>query len=383
MSGRRLIVEADGGSRGNPGPAGYGALVRDAETGRLLAERAASVGRATNNVAEYGGLVAGLEAVLGIDPGASVEVRMDSKLVVEQMSGRWQIKHPDMKKLAVRARDLAQQIGEVRYTWIPRAQNSAADALANSAMDGRPVHRDLGSDVVELEDGGDAASPGAAQPAEPAAVTTTTTYLLRHGRTAHTPERRFSGSSDLDLSDLGRADAAAAARGMVGRGIEAIVASPLRRCRQTAQAVAEVLGLDVEVDRDLRELDFGGWEGMTGAEAMAANPLAFRRWRGSLDVRPPGGESIADVSARVARARARVLERHAGVTVLLVSHVTPIKLLLAAGLGVGDEIVHRVFLEAASLSTVSWGSDGSSSVRLVNDTSHLVTGHGGGGPRPA
>jgi broad specificity phosphatase PhoE/ribonuclease HI len=363
--GRKLIVEADGGSRGNPGPAGYGALVRDAETGRLLAERAESIGRATNNVAEYGGLVAGLQAALDLDASATVEVRMDSKLVVEQMSGRWQVKHPDMKKLAVQARDIARQLASVRYTWVPRAQNGAADALANSAMDGKPVRRDLAVEPVVVED-------DTAPTAEPAPVVTTVTHLLRHGRTEHTPERRFSGSSDLPLSELGRADAAAAAKHLAGRGIDVIVASPLQRTRQTAEAAAEVLGVPVEVDRDLRELDFGGWEGMTGEEARASSPLAFRRWWGAIDVRPPGGESVADVSARVARARARILERHAGKTVLLVSHVTPIKLLLAAGLGVGDEIVHRVFLEAASLSTVSWSSDGRTSVRLVNDTSHLA-----------
>ena len=360
---RRLVVEADGGSRGNPGPAGYGALVRDAETGRVLAERAESVGRATNNVAEYGGLVAGLQAALDIDPTASVEVRMDSKLVVEQMSGRWQIKHPDMKKLAVTARDLARQLGSVRYTWVPRAQNSAADALANSAMDGRPVRRDLATEPVVVEDD--------VQPAEPAPVVTTVTHLLRHGRTEHTPERRFSGSSDLPLSQLGEADAAAAARHLAARGIDVIVASPLQRTRQTAAAVAELLGVPVEVDRDLRELDFGGWEGLTGDEAQAKSPLAYRRWRESVDVRAPGGESVTDVAARVERARTRILERHAGKTVLVVSHVTPIKLLLAGGLGAGPEIVHRVFLEAASLSTVTWSSDGRTSVRLVNDTSHL------------
>jgi ribonuclease H / adenosylcobalamin/alpha-ribazole phosphatase len=132
---RRFIVEADGGSRGNPGPAGYGALVRDAETGRLLAERAASVGRATNNVAEYGGLVAGLQAALDLDPTADVEVRMDSKLVVEQMSGRWQVKHPAMKPLAQEAGTLAREFGSVRFGWIPRARNTRADTLANQAMD--------------------------------------------------------------------------------------------------------------------------------------------------------------------------------------------------------------------------------------------------------
>ncbi len=103
----RLIVEADGGSRGNPGPAAYGAVVKDAETGSVLDERADVIGVASNNVAEYRGLIAGLEAARAIDPDATVEVRMDSKLVVEQMSGRWQIKHPDMRLLAREARDVS------------------------------------------------------------------------------------------------------------------------------------------------------------------------------------------------------------------------------------------------------------------------------------
>ena len=132
---RRLVVEADGGSRGNPGPAGYGALVRDATTGEVLAEVSESIGRATNNVAEYSGLIAGLRAALAIARGADVEVRMDSKLVVEQMSGRWQIKHPDMRPLAAKARETARALGRVSYTWVPRSRNAHADRLANQAMD--------------------------------------------------------------------------------------------------------------------------------------------------------------------------------------------------------------------------------------------------------
>jgi ribonuclease H / adenosylcobalamin/alpha-ribazole phosphatase len=361
---RRLIVEADGGSRGNPGPAGYGALVRDADTGRVLAERAASVGRATNNVAEYGGLVAGLQAVLDLDPTARVEVRMDSKLVVEQMSGRWKIKHPDMQQLALQAQKIARQLADVRYTWVPRAQNGAADALANSAMDGKPVHRDPAAEAVVLEDD--------VQPtAEPAAVVTTMTHLLRHGQTEHTPERRYSGRNDLPLSRTGRAEAAAAAERAKALGVDVVVASPLRRTRETAEIVAGALGLPVVLDEDLVELDFGDLEGLTFDEARAKHPLAARRFTDDVTVAAPGGESIADVSARVARARRRILSQHAGHTVLVVSHVTPIKLLLTAGLGVGDEVVHRVFLEAASLCSVAWSSDGRSSVRLVNDTSHL------------
>ena len=360
---RRFVVEADGGSRGNPGPAGYGALVRDAETGRVLAERAASVGRATNNVAEYGGLVAGLQAALDLDPTAEVEVRMDSKLVVEQMSGRWKVKHPDMQQLALQAQRLARQLGGVRYTWVPRAQNSAADALANSAMDGKPVHRDVAAEPSVAGDD--------VQPAEPAPVVTTVTHLLRHGQTEHTPERRYSGRNELPLSRTGRAEAEAAAVRAELLGIDVVVSSPIRRTRETAEIVAASLGLPVELDDDLAELDFGDLEGLTLDEALAKHPLAVRRFVSDVTVKAPGGESIADVSARVARARRRLLDRHAGQTVLVVSHVTPIKLLLAAGLDVGEAVVHRVFLEAASLSTVAWSSDGRSSVRLVNDTAHL------------
>jgi probable phosphoglycerate mutase len=376
---RRFVVEADGGSRGNPGPAGYGALVRDADTGRVLAERAASVGRATNNVAEYGGLVAGLQAALDLDPSAEVEVRMDSKLVVEQMSGRWKVKHPDMQQLALQAQRLARQLGAVRYTWVPRAQNSAADALANSAMDGRPVHRDAAAEPVVLEDdiqptagGRSVRGDAATQPsAEPAPVVTTVTHLLRHGQTEHTPERRYSGRNDLPLSRTGRAEAEAAAARAGHLGVDAVVASPLRRTRETAEIVAASLGVPVELDDDLVELDFGDLEGLTLDEALTKHPLAVRRFTSDVTVKAPGGESIADVSARVARARRRILDRHAGRTVLVVSHVTPIKLFLAAGLDVGDEIVHRIFLDACCLSTVTWSSDGRASVRLVNDTAHL------------
>jgi probable phosphoglycerate mutase len=135
--------------------------------------------------------------------------------------------------------------------------------------------------------------------------------------------------------------------------------------------VAGALGLPVAYDDDLVELDFGDLEGLTLDEAMAKHPLATRRFMADVSVAAPGGESIAQVSARVARARARLLGRHAGRTVLVVSHVTPIKLFLTAALAAADSAVHRVFLEAASFCTVAWSSDGRASVRLVNDTAHL------------
>ena len=132
---RRLIIEADGGSRGNPGLAGYGAVVRDAATGEVLAEVHESIRHATNNVAEYRGLLAGLRAAAQVGPGADSEVRMDSKLVVEQMSGRWKIKHPDLRQLATQASQAARALGRVTYTWVPRERNTHADRLANQAMD--------------------------------------------------------------------------------------------------------------------------------------------------------------------------------------------------------------------------------------------------------
>ena len=128
----KVIVEADGGSRGNPGPAGYGAVVWSADRSAVLAEAKQAIGRATNNVAEYRGLIAGLEAAR--DAGATeADVRMDSKLVVEQMAGRWRVKHPDLAPLHRQAQQLAAGFDSVTYTWIPRAQNSHADALANAA----------------------------------------------------------------------------------------------------------------------------------------------------------------------------------------------------------------------------------------------------------
>jgi ribonuclease H / adenosylcobalamin/alpha-ribazole phosphatase len=289
---------------------------------------------------------------------------MDSKLVVEQMSGRWKVKHPDMQQLAMQAQRLARQLAAVRYTWVPRAQNGAADALANSAMDGRPVHRDAAAEPTVVEDD--------VQPtAEPAPVVTTVTHLLRHGQTEHTPERRYSGRNDLPLSRSGRAEAEAAAVRASSLGIDVVVSSPIRRTRETAEAVAAAVGVPVEFDEDLVELDFGDLEGLTSDEALAAHPLAVRRFMADVTVAAPGGESVADVSTRVARARRRILDRHAGKTVLVVTHVTPIKLFLAAGLEVGDAIVHRIFLDACCLSTVAWSSDGRASVRLVNDTSHV------------
>ncbi len=199
--------------------------------------------------------------------------------------------------------------------------------------------------------------------------------LLRHGETALTPEKRFSGSggADPELSDVGRRQAEQAADALVARGdIDVVVASPLARCRQTAEVAAGRLGLDVRVDDGLRETHFGAWEGLTFKEAGARYPDDLNAWLASPDAAPTGGgESFAEVAERVAEARDRLTVAYRGRTALLVSHVTPIKTLVRLALGAPAEAMFRMELAAASLTTVAYYADGNASVRCLNETAHL------------
>ncbi|MBO8193514.1 bifunctional RNase H/acid phosphatase [Streptomyces oryzae] len=386
---RTFVVEADGGSRGNPGPAGYGAVVRDAASGETLRETAEFIGQATNNVAEYRGLLAGLRAAYELDANAAVLVRMDSKLVVEQMSGRWKIKHPDMRPLALEAAAVFPP-DAVSYEWIPREQNKHADRLANEAMDAgkRGERWDAGASRAELDapaqpsagEPAAATEPGPTSPATrvgwgPDLGTPTTFVLLRHGETPLTPEKRFSGSggSDPELSAAGRRQAAAVAEALAARGtIQAVVSSPLRRCQETAATVAGRLGLSVHTDDGLRETDFGAWEGLTFAEVRERYPEDLDTWLASPSAHPTGGgESFAEVARRVAAARDKLLARFASRTVLLVTHVTPVKTLVRLALGAPPESLYRMELSAASLSAIAYYADGNASLRLLNDTGHL------------
>ncbi|MFF4057768.1 bifunctional RNase H/acid phosphatase [Streptomyces sp. NPDC001668] len=373
---REFIVEADGGSRGNPGPAGYGCVVLDAATGETLVETYEYLGVVTNNVAEYRGLLAGLRAARDLDPSARVHVRMDSKLVVEQMSGRWKIKHPDMKPLALEAGRVFPP-GQVTYEWIPREQNKRADRLANEAMDSEGS----ASSVRKLSDA-DAkadvraakavASPGWA-PADMGAPATF--VLLRHGETPLTPQKRFSGSGGTDpsLSEVGREQAERAAEALAGRGtIQHILASPLTRTRQTAAAVAERLGIEVTIEDGLIETDFGAWEGLTFGEVRERYPDDLTKWLADPEAEPTGGgESFAATATRIAATRDKLVAAYAGRTVLLVTHVTPIKTFVRLALGAPPESLFRMELSAASISAVAYYADGNASVRLLNDTSHL------------
>jgi broad specificity phosphatase PhoE/ribonuclease HI len=364
----RVVVEADGGARGNPGPAGWGAVVREAATGEILLERYGSLGVTTNNVAEYMGLIAGLRAAHEL--GAThVDVRMDSKLVIEQMSGRWQIKNPGLRPLAAEAATLVGRFAEVTFEWVPRDRNKAADALANRAMDeaaGKPV-----VDRIEPEP-----APRKVKRTwmPPSLDDATRLILVRHGETALTAQGRYSGRGDVPLSERGEAQAMAAAGRVAGiaRDVAAVATSPLSRCTRTAELIAaELGGVDVTVVADFIECDFGAWEGLTFAEAQERWPDVMDAWLDSTSVAPPGGESFDAVAARARKAMGTVLRAYPSSVVVVVSHVSPLKLILRDALAAGDAFLHRLFLDPAGVSTMDVWPDGNVAVRSVNETAHL------------
>jgi probable phosphoglycerate mutase len=361
----RLIVEADGGSRGNPGLAAYGALVRDAASGRVLAQRAAYLGEAvSNNVAEYSGLVAALKAAAAVAPEAPVEVRMDSKLVISQMSGAWKIKNPALRELAREAR-AALGGREVKWTWVPRERNQAADQLANEAMDSRGQIRrgpaasgeadaaaaGAGGEAAASSDGAVAdavrwaqAQPSGSQRHLGVEAPITTLILARHGMSADTGRDIFAGGSEPGppLSPAGRAQAAASARElrrMLDAGWfaleppSALLTSPLARARETAEAFGEVFGLTPEVDPGFAEEDFGQWDGLAKSEVERRWPGGPVAWSLDAAYRPAGGESRQDLGRRLRAAVERVVAARPGQTTLVATHAMATRAAIGVALG--------------------------------------------------
>jgi broad specificity phosphatase PhoE len=200
----------------------------------------------------------------------------------------------------------------------------------------------------------------------------TTTILLRHGDTRLSSEHRFSGMGDHPLSAIGTKQAqAAACRLATGAPIDAVISSPLQRAVATAAIAAAELGLTASVDDDLRETNFGAWDGLTLAEIQARWPVAAAAWRRDPQQAPPGGESFADTAHRVNRACDRLLRDHGGQTVLVVSHVTPIKILLCRALVVPLGTLYRLYLGSTSINEIQWHDRGFAAVHRVNDTCHL------------
>jgi ribonuclease H / adenosylcobalamin/alpha-ribazole phosphatase len=208
-------------------------------------------------------------------------------------------------------------------------------------------------------------------PWTPAQGEPTVTLLLRHGQTPMSVQKRYAGLSDVPLTEVGVQQAAAAGKRLASAGLTAIVTSPLARAVSTAAEVAAATGAPVEADEGLRETDFGAWDGLTFAEVRDRWPAELTAWLADPAVAPPGGESFADVSTRVEGALRRVLAGYQGRTVLIVSHVTPIKTLVAAALLAPPPALYRMHLDVAALCQVDWYADGPAVLRSFNDTSHL------------
>ena len=325
-SGRRLVVEADGGSRGNPGVAGYGALVRDPANGRVLVELAEPLGKASNNVAEYSGLLAGLRAVLALDPGATVRVKMDSKLVVEQMSGRWKIKHEAMRRLALEARDLCAEIseagGSVDFEWIPREKNKDADALSNDAMDGKSVHRIL---TNVAGDGSDADRESSSLPAQGDSEVASTPTSTR-------PLRLLLVQAPLDDAAVPRV--VTAVRRLVGPGTSVVGADDDLATRMAADLAA---ALEVEPHTA------GDWSGQAPGEG------ADDRVRTAYHSLTASGGTVVAVTSR-----------------------RGVLSVLADVLGTPVERFWAVATAPGSLTAVEVWEDGSASVAFTNRTDHLA-----------
>jgi probable phosphoglycerate mutase len=323
-----------------------------------------------------------------VAPDADVEVRMDSKLVVEQMSGTWKIRHPDMKPLALEAHRLeTSRPGGTTYTWVPREQNKHADRLANEALDGQrqgitwhtadaphaldvPAAPDTPAESAPDDSAIEEAQSTAPQGWSPPGGAVTTLLLVRHGATSLTAEKRFSGglaSSNPGLTEDGRAQVREVAEWLapVAEAVDVVVTSPVRRTRESAEIVAERFGVGLVEEPGLAEMEFGRWDGLTFAEVQERSPGEMDAWLGSLDAAAgASGESFRDVEKRVSDALDRLLETYAGKTVAVVSHVTPIKIVVARALEAPLSALFRMELSTASVSVVSFfGEPGEGGIR--------------------
>lgn len=367
-----LVLFADGASRGNPGPASLGAvLVRDGEE---IARIRKTLGIQTNNYAEYSAVIAGLEYVVEHGLEKDVLIRMDSKLVVEQLSGRWKIKHPDLMQLARVAQQLLRQLN-AKLEWIPREQNFLADEAANEALDG------FGSEPEVTDSTPLAATQPSSIRAKRVRTEPTVVWVVRHAHTSSTEAKLISGSSDNPgLSELGLSEATAAANAI--RDLAArfdlqlpklIAHSDMLRTSQTATAISKVLEAPLRPDARLREISFGDWETKTMSELEKASD-EVDRWRGSVTAKPPGGESVLELEARVLRSLSDLVQEHSGSSVAVVAHMMPLRSIAKKALGSSSESHWSLQFAPGSVSAFRFFGDELTEVFCLNSCEHLPRG---------
>ncbi|MDL4815406.1 histidine phosphatase family protein [Actinomadura opuntiae] len=373
--GRRIVVEVSGYTRAAEGAAGYGVAIVDEATGELMAEAAEGIGAATMAVAVYRGVCTGLLTATSTDTAAALEVRTDCRSVVEELTRRADTGDPSVQALRDEVMHAAASFGPggVVFSWVPRDRNERAVEMARLACDSndweRPWVRTATVEVPQAE-------PESQPPAEPLQalvppMPSTTLLLVRTAETLMSRERRFAGDQDGDLTDDGVAQARALASQLFIRGdVDVIACSDLRPATAMAQILAEVLGLAVVTVPDLREPGYGEWEGLTFTEVQAAWPDEVFQWTADPHTPPPGGESLAAAQARIEAAVDTLVERFPHRTIAVVTHVTPIKMVVRRALEAASVALHRMHLDAASLTEIDVHSEGAV-VRSLNDTRHL------------
>jgi probable phosphoglycerate mutase len=207
---------------------------------------------------------------------------------------------------------------------------------------------------------------------------TTRFILVRHGEASGNRELRYLGATDSPLTDRGHEQARQLALAVHTFAPTALYSSPLARARVTAQAIAATTGLPVNIEDDLREQSFGQWEMLTRAEVQAADRERLAAWESGADVAPPEGESLFQVRERLLGLTERLVARHPGATLALVSHVSPIKAIVCSALELPPAGAMRMWLDPASICVVDWrsttdGPDGSlvGILRVFNAIAHL------------
>ena len=364
-----LVLFADGASRGNPGPASLGAvLVRGGEE---IARISRPLGVRTNNYAEYSAVIAGLEYVIEHSLGPDLLIRMDSKLVVEQLSGRWKIKHPELQELARIAQAHLRKLSAT-LQWIPREENFLADEAANQALDAPGVvPQKVDIDLAEIQPVSIRAPRVGSEP--------TVVYVVRHGHTASTESKLISGSGDNPgLSQLGLKEAAAAGRAIAslakrfGLPLPQLIAhSDMVRTTETAKEVASELSAPSRPDSRLREISFGDWEALTMQALEDSSNSAVEAWRGSVSQKPPGGESILELEARVLKSLRDLVNEYSGSAVAIVAHMMPLRAIAKKALASGSASHWSLQFAPGSVSVLRFFGEELAEVFCLNACEHL------------
>jgi ribonuclease H / adenosylcobalamin/alpha-ribazole phosphatase len=366
-----IFLYADGASRGNPGPAAYGVHIIDAN-GAVIAEIGEALGVATNNQAEYAAVIAGLR-FLTQTPHRAVTIRMDSKLVVEQLSGRWKINNPQLRELADQAKALLLEFDAI-LEWIPREENSKADANANSALD-KGNFSTAADSQLELASVQPRSIRAPRQYLEP-----TTIIVVRHGHTINTEKNLVSGGDGTDpaLSELGSAEAKSAAS-EIPRLVKlfslpdpAIVFhSPMLRTTETAQEIAKSLNLDLQADARLKEIGFGEWEMMDMAQLETDSLDLVSAWRGSVVSAPPAGESVMQMKDRVWESLGEIIESYLGSCAVISTHMMPTRAIAAAALRGSDSIFWNLNTSPGGISVYRFFGIEYAEIFTLNYCAHL------------